>query len=411
MWALARRVLQRGPMTLAQPLGVVRSPQDPLEIAQELARDFAATAIERDRRGGNAKRERDLLRDSGLLALSVPVELGGGGASWSLVLEVVRIFARVDPSLAHLFGFQHLMLATLRLFGTPEQWRPLYQRSVQEAWFWGNALNPLDARTTLIPDGEAYLIDGWKSFCSGSVDSDMLIVSAQRPLETRLHVAAIPTNRSGIVVHGDWDNMGQRQTDSGSVQFQNVRIFADELLASPGPLGSVFASLRPCIAQSILANVYVGIAEGALAEARGYTKTSRRPWIHSTAKSASDDPYVLHRYGELWIDVEAARLFCDRAGLLLSSAWAQGDALTPRARGEVALAIATAKVAGTRAGLHVTNGMFDVMGARATQASAGVDRYWRNLRTHTLHDPVDYKLRELGDFALNDRVPVPSFYS
>ena len=72
--------------------------------------------------------------------------------------------ARVDPSLAHLFGFQHLMLATLRLFGTPEQWRPLYRSSVQEAWFWGNALNPLDARTTLIQDGDAYLIDGWKSF-------------------------------------------------------------------------------------------------------------------------------------------------------------------------------------------------------------------------------------------------------
>jgi alkylation response protein AidB-like acyl-CoA dehydrogenase len=173
----------------------------------------------------------------------------------------------------------------------------------------------------------------------------------------------------------------------------------------------VFASLRPCIAQSILANVYLGIAEGALAEARGYTQTSRRPWIHSTAKSTSDDPYVLHRYGELWLDVEAARLFCDRAGLQLSSAWQQGDALTARARGEAALAIATAKVASTRAGLHVTNGMFDVMGARATQASLDVDRYWRNLRTHTLHDPVDYKLRELGDFALNDRVPVPSFYS
>jgi alkylation response protein AidB-like acyl-CoA dehydrogenase len=55
--------------------------------------------------------------------------------------------------------------------------------------------------------------------------------------------------------------------------------------------------------------------------------------------------------------------------------------------------------------------MFDVMGARATGASAALDRYWRNVRTHTLHDPVDYKLRELGDFALNDDVPTPSFYS
>jgi len=44
-------------------------------------------------------------------------------------------------------------------------------------------------------------------------------------------------------------------------------------------------------------------------------------------------------------------------------------------------------------------------------AAARFDRFWRNLRTHTLHDPVDYKLRELGRFALLDEIPTPSFYS
>ena len=51
------------------------------------------------------------------------------------------------------------------------------------------------------------------------------------------------------------------------------------------------------------------------------------------------------------------------------------------------------------------------MSARATTRRAGFDRFWRNLRTHTLHDPVDYKLRELGEYALHDVVPTPSFYS
>jgi hypothetical protein len=36
---------------------------------------------------------------------------------------------------------------------------------------------------------------------------------------------------------------------------------------------------------------------------------------------------------------------------------------------------------------------------------------WRNLRTHTLHDPVGYKIRELGDWELNRQLPKPSFYS
>jgi alkylation response protein AidB-like acyl-CoA dehydrogenase len=394
-----------------EPLRRIPSPSDARAIAEELARDFATTAVERDRLGGTAKRERDLLRASGLLALSVPRELGGGGASWSEVLDVVRIFARVDGSLAHLFGFQHLMLATARLFGSAEQWRPLHEETARQRWFWGNALNPLDTRTSLSRQGDGFLIDGAKSFCSGSVDSDMLIVSALRPPDPRLAVAAIPTSRSGIVVQGDWDNMGQRQTDSGSVEFRRVRLEPEELLDSPGPLGSVFASLRPCIAQLILANVYLGLGEGALSEARGYTKSARRPWIASSAASASEDPYVLHHYGQLWLELEAARLLCDRAASLLSAAWLEEDRLTARGRGETALAIAAAKALSTRAGLAVSNGMFDVMGARATAGNLRFDRYWRNIRTHTLHDPVDYKFRELGDFALNERLPTPSFYS
>jgi alkylation response protein AidB-like acyl-CoA dehydrogenase len=51
------------------------------------------------------------------------------------------------------------------------------------------------------------------------------------------------------------------------------------------------------------------------------------------------------------------------------------------------------------------------MGARSTARKLGFDRFWRNLRTHTLHDPVDYKLRELGAWALNGELPTPSFYS
>lgn len=53
---------------------------DPREIARQLARQFAQTAAERDRQGGNPKAERDLIRRSGLLSLSIPTEYGGQGA-------------------------------------------------------------------------------------------------------------------------------------------------------------------------------------------------------------------------------------------------------------------------------------------------------------------------------------------
>jgi alkylation response protein AidB-like acyl-CoA dehydrogenase len=74
-------------------------------------------------------------------------------------------------------------------------------------------------------------------------------------------------------------------------------------------------------------------------------------------------------------------------------------------------AIATVKILATRVGLNITNRIFEVMGARATSKKHGFDRYWRNLRTFTLHDPVDYKVRDIGNWALNDELPKPSFDS
>ena len=41
----------------------------------------------------------------------------------------------------------------------------------------------------------------------------------------------------------------------------------------------------------------------------------------------------------------------------------------------------------------------------------GLDRFWRNVRTHTLHDPIDYKLRDLGRHALTGAFPEPTSYS
>ena len=385
-------------------------PDEISAVIDRVTRALAATAAERDRLGGTAKAERDLLRESGLLRLSVPLSSGGAGRSWSETLLAVRQLARVDGSLAHLFGFHHLLLATVRLFGDERQWSAAYRESASGTLFWGNALNPLDRRTRITARDGAYVVDGTKTFCSGASDADRLIVSALDD-EQRLVVAALPAARPGIRIHDDWDAFGQRQTDSGTVTFDAVPVAADELLRTPGPLGSVFASLRPCLAQLILVNVYLGIGEGAFAQGSAYTREQARPWTSSGVASAAEDPFVLRRYGELWVALEGARALSDQAGQVFDEAWAQGNRLSREGRGTAAVAVATAKVAATRAGLDTASGIFELTGARATTRAAGMDRFWRNLRVHTLHDPIDYKLKELGEWALGGILPKPSFYS
>ncbi|MDP9898724.1 acyl-CoA dehydrogenase family protein [Variovorax ginsengisoli] len=380
------------------------------EQVQHVTQALRATAVERDERGGTPKVERDRLRDSGLLMLSVPLELGGLGASWCQTLDVVRGFARVDSSVAHLFGFHHLLLATTQLFAQPAQWQPWIEQTRAQRWFWGNALNPLDKSTRARASGDGFVFSGRKSFCSGASDSDVLLASAL-DAQDRLLIAVVPTQRAGITVLGDWDNMGQRQTGSGSVLFDDVRVKVSELLLDPGPLSTPFACLRPLLAQLILANIYLGLGEGALAEAKAFTLQQGRPWLFSPASAANEDPYVLTNYGDFWLALEGARSLLDSAATAFDQAWLRGASLDERERGRVAIAVAAAKVASTRASLEVAHRMFEVTGARATTAALRLDRYWRNLRVHTLHDPLDYKVRELGEWALNDRWPKPSFYS
>lgn len=384
---------------------------DVARAVQALAAQLAATAVERDRAGGHAGAERELIRASGLLRLSVPTQYGGAGAKWSTVLGAVRTLAEADSALAHVFGFHHLQVAGVLLYGTTEQHEYFLRPTVERHLFWGNALNPLDRRVVARAELDGYRIDGVKNFSSGSVGSDLLTFSAWHKTSGTALIAALPTRTDGITVNPDWDAFGQRQTDSGTVRFDHVRLEPIQVLQAPGVAPTPRATLRSQVAQLIMTNLYLGIARGAFQEARRYVRDHARPWFASDVQRHADDPYVQERFGEFWLRVQAAQALADLAGQKLDAALARGPSLTADERGVVAVAGAQAKVLAHRAALDVGNGLFDVTGASSTAARYGYDRFWRNARVHTLHDPVAYKIRDLGRYALLDQIPEPTAYS
>lgn len=85
--------------------------------------------------------------------------------------------------------------------------------------------------------------------------------------------------------------------------------------------------------------------------------------------------------------------------------------VTATARGETAEWVASAKVTATDTGLRVSSGIFEVTGSKSTQSKFGLDRFWRDIRTHSLHDPVAYKNRELGRYQLLGEIPEPTWYT
>lgn len=383
-----------------------------LAKADEIARYLAQTAVERDQSGGHAAEQKERIRQSGLLSLSIPKAQGGAGQSWSLIYRVIRKLANADSALAHVFAFHHLQVSSVLLFGNTEQIETLLGRTLSNSWFWGNTLNPLDKRTLATEyAGGGFEFNGVKGFCSGARGSDYLTASAWHEPTQSLVVAAIPTIREGITAHDDWDAMGQRQTDSGTVSFDRVIVAPDEVLLWPGKTWSAAAHFRSCLAQLILVNLYTGIAEGAFEEARQFTVNLARPWFTSGAVSSSEDPFIQRHYGELRVKLRSAQALADEAGRLVDRFLENPGAITLENRGETAIAIADAKVAAHHAALDISSRLFDIAGARATSRRFGFDRFWRNARTHTLHDPIDYKLRDLGRWELFGEYPTPTSYS
>ncbi len=290
-----------------------------------LTEEFAATAAERDAHGGTPKRERDLIRSSGLLKLLIPREFGGAGQPLTSALQIVRAFAVVDSSLAHVFAYHHLGVITPHFYGTSRQKETYYTETARHNWFWCNAANPLDRRVTLTRDGTTWRLNGTKSFCSGSQDADLFPVTAVREAEAGMAVIIVPTTRTGVRVNDDWDNMGQRQTDSGSVSFDNVLVADDEILGPPGLSDAPFGTVRSCLLQLTLTTIYLGLAQGAFAAATQYTRSSTRPWPVSGVTSPTQDPYILHHYGEMWTGLQAAEALVDRATALVQDAWDCGE--------------------------------------------------------------------------------------
>ena len=177
-------------------------------------------------------------------------------------------------------------------------------------------------------------------------------------------------------------------------------------------LDGLFPTLRTHIAQTILLHVLLGIAEGAFEKAKKYTKNVSRPWLTSDVRACYSDPYTIRQYGDLFVQLKATDALAQNAAMALQEAWEKEWLLTEQERGECGILIATAKVSVAKTALEVTNRIFEVMGARSRlQQSLGVDRFWRNVRTLTLHDPIEYKVRDLGNWALNDKLPVILPYS
>lgn len=391
------------------------------ETAARLAAQFAVDAARRDSARELPHRELDQLSASGLLAVTVPAEFGGADLAPAQVAEVFRLLAAADPNIAQIPHSHFVYLNLLRLAGTRAQRERYFGRvlagaRIANAQSERSSATIAEIGTTLRPAEGGLRIDGTKFYCTGSLFADLLAVltrlddpDGRSGLDPGEYIAFLPADTTGVTIVDDWNGIGQRTTGSGTVTLEAVRVTGDQLIpraaAVRAPTG------YGAFAQLLHVAIDVGIARGALDAAAEFVRTESRPWFEAGVDRASEDPLVIQRIGELAVTVAAAEATFEVAGRAVDHVVAQtncGELDTDTATAlaaEASIAVATAKITSDRAANEVSAALFEVSGTRSAAADLGLDRFWRNARTHTLHDPVRWKYQHIGRAVLNGTAP------
>lgn len=379
--------------------------------------DIAPAAAAHDEKGRYPTSSVAALKRSGVLKTSVPAAYGGPGFSSRFSLEAQVRLGIANSAVAQIFKI-HDELTREVFFYSPPRVRPaLAKKVLEENAIFGLAVaeagrkvdDPLTTLALPQPDG-GFLIDGQKIYTTGAAEADYIVLWAFNPQAEGVannHLLGVqanlvPANTPGITIHRDWDALGQRATNSGTITFRGLRTKPDWNISVAGQAPLPYASLRY---QAGFAAVLVGLGIGALRAAVPFVAGKSRPWPSAGVDNAADDPFVRRLMGELTADLAAA----------YALTLATGDLLDAHERGEIdrtALAAPTyaAKAAASRAGVRATSEIFAMMGTRSVVRSAGFDRFWRNARTISLHDPIDWKHAELGQHVLTGWDPPPGIY-
>jgi alkylation response protein AidB-like acyl-CoA dehydrogenase len=352
--------------------GTIDSNQSLLDAAAAAGAAIAEHSERHDREGSFVAEAMDLLRDAGLLAIGVPAELGGGGASIAEVAAVQRELAHHCGSTALASSMhQHVVAFTAWRYRREMPGAEATLRRVAEE---GIVLVSTGGADQTHPRGEAvrvdggYRVSGRKVFCSqapvGTVMSTMF--AFEDPDEGRRVLnMAVPLAAEGVTVLDDWDVLGMRGTGSHSIQLDDVFV-PDERVLANRPYGVIDPPLQIIfsIAWPIISAVYLGIAEAAYEEA-------------VAAAEVREDPLVERQVGLMRHRLQVASWALD--GALREV----GDDPTPSVERVAAVMAAKREIA--LAGIEVCDLAMEVAGGGAYRKGSVIERAYRDVRAAKLH--------------------------
>ena len=382
----------------------------------ELLAGIAVGAKDRDLNDENPFDQVAALKRAGFGTLRLPTELGGPGLTVPQLFSAVIDVAQADPIVAHIFR-THFWFTEERLRVARDEASQRWLRKVAAGKIFGNAFSEkgslavgsLVFNTRLLSDPSVgFRLTGEKYYSTGTLFSDYLTVAATTDHDSAATVV-IPADRTGVRLIDDWDGFGQRRTGTGTTLFKDVAVSADEVLSdSPydaEPVPTVqYASLQLYI-HAVVAGILAAVVDDGVALLR----SRDRSFSHAPTEKPTDDPLLQRQLGVLASTAYVARAaVLDAAeAIALATASDSGEGPDAQLAAEAQLRVAKVKVHLDDVAPEAATRLLELGGASAASRQRNLDRHWRNIRTITLHNPVAYKARVIGQNLLHG-TPVPA---
>ena len=343
-----------------------------LELTRDLARGELAPRVDEMEATGQFPREAfRTLGKAGLLGLPYSQDLGGGGQSYEVYLQVLEELGRVWSAVAVGVSVHTLACFPVAEWGTDEQRErflpDMLGGELLGAYCLSEAHSGSDAAalsTRAVRIGEEYVVDGTKAWVThgGHADFYNLMVRTGGTGPTGISCLLADAGTPGLSALAPERKMGMRSSHTASMALENARVPADRLLAGEGE-GFRIAMSALDSGRLGIAACAVGLAQAALDVAVDYA-VGRRQF----GSAIADFQGVSFLLADMATGIEAAR------SLYLAAARLK-DAGRP-----YAAQASMAKLFATDTAMRVTIDAVQVLGGYGYVEDFPAERYLREAK-------------------------------
>lgn len=350
------------------------------------------------------------LKQAGFGALRVPVKFGGDGVSlpqlFQLLIELARADSNIVQALRGHFAFVEDRLNAHKVADQTLWFKRFVQGDlVGNAWTEIGQVKIGNVITRVKQKNNQLLVNGKKYYSTGTIFADWVDLFAYDETTDQHVIAAISRHASGVQVLDDWDGFGQKTTGSGTLSLTDVAIERDHIL----PFEQRF-KYQTAFYQVIHLATLSGIAQSAVATFIHEVQKRDRIFSHGNADLVRNDPQILQVIGKASAQAYASETITLRTAEALQKAYlshfGESEIKNIQANNDAELESAQGQVVISALVLELTSQLFNALGASASTTSKQLDRFWRNARVVSSHNPLVYKEKVIGDWEVNHE-PLP----